>query len=65
MNHETYKRLQKNASIGSYEIIELNESEPIIFKKTKKKHQEIYSQNNRSIILVIPNSHKYSHGKFK
>jgi len=56
MNHEkTLKLIQKNASIGSYEIIELNESEPIIFKQTRNKQLELHSQNNRSIILIIPN----------
>ena len=63
MNLETYKRIQKN---DSYEIIELNESEPIVFEQTKKKQEELHSQNNnKRIMLVIPNSHKYPHGRFK
>ena len=62
MNLETYKPIQKN---DSYEIIELNESEPIVFEQTKKKQEELHNQNNKRIMLVIPNSHKYPHGRFK
>ena len=36
MNYETYDRIQQYVNNGSYEIIELNESEPIVFKKNKK-----------------------------
>jgi hypothetical protein len=65
MTHETYDRIQKDANNGSYEIIELNESEPIVFKQTRKKQQELHNQNNRRIILVIPNSYKHSHSRPK
>jgi len=52
MNHEkTLKQIQKSL----YEIIELNEAEPIIFKQTRKKQQELHNQSNRGIMLVIPN----------
>ena len=55
MNHErTHDRIQKDANNGSYEIIELNESEPIVFKQTRKEQQELHNQNNRRIMLVIP-----------
>ena len=60
-----HKRIPKNDNMGSYEIIELNESEPIVFEQTRKKQQELYNQNNRRIMLIIPNSHKYSHDRLK
>ena len=53
----------------SYEIIKLNESEPIAFKQTRRKQQELYNQNNRHAMLVIPktivsNSDKDDHMAF-
>jgi hypothetical protein len=50
MNYERTCELIQN---DSYEIIELNESEPIIFKQTRRKQQELYSQSNRHIMLPI------------
>jgi hypothetical protein len=41
-----------------YEIIELNESAPIVFERDKKEQQHICetvnSGNNKQLILVIP-----------
>jgi hypothetical protein len=42
-----------------YEIIELNESEPIIFHIDKNKQEQqpcktVNSENNKHLILVIP-----------
>jgi hypothetical protein len=61
---------KKNVNNDSYEIIELNESEPIVFKQTRRKQQELYSQNNRHTMLVIPktivgNSYKYLYLEIK
>jgi hypothetical protein len=56
MNYKrTYDRVQKDVNNDSYEIIELNESEPIVFKQIRKKQQELLdSQSNKHIILVVP-----------
>ena len=40
-----------------YEIIELNESEPIVFQRDMKKEQDmktVNGENNKKVILVIP-----------
>jgi hypothetical protein len=62
MNYKkrTYNRMQKTINDDTpYEIIELNESEPIIFLRDKKEQQQICEtvnseNNNRHLILVIP-----------
>jgi hypothetical protein len=51
MNYERTCELIQN---DSYEIIELIESEPIVFKQTRRKQQELYNQSNIRIIPVIP-----------
>jgi len=71
MDHKrTCGQIQKDVNNNSYEIIELNESEPIVFKQTTNKQQEIGNTLNsqKRITLVIPkttiaNSHKYSDGR--
>jgi hypothetical protein len=55
----TYNGMQKPIDNSSYEIIELNESEPIIFQRDKKKQQQqlceiVNTKNNKHLILVIP-----------
>ena len=39
---------------GSYEILELNESEPIIFEANKKYEQPTYNVKNNQVILIVP-----------
>jgi hypothetical protein len=46
--------MQKIIDDDSYEILELNASEPIIFKQTRRKQKELYNQSNRRILLIIP-----------
>jgi hypothetical protein len=53
-------RMEKTIDDSIYEIIEFNESEPIIFRKDKKKKQQqqlcktAKGESNKHIILVIP-----------
>jgi hypothetical protein len=58
-NKRTCNRTQEpiDHDISLYEIIELNESEPIIFQRDKRKQQlckPVNSENNKQVILVIP-----------
>ena len=51
--------MQKPIDNSSYEIIELNESEPIIFQRDKKKQKQqlcetVNTKNNKYLILIIP-----------
>ena len=54
----TYNRMQKTIDdYVPYEIIELNESEPIVFQRDMKKEQDmktVNGENNKKVILVIP-----------
>jgi hypothetical protein len=61
MNYKkrTCNRMQNTINDDTrYEIIELNESEPIIFQGDKKKQEQICetvnSENNKYLILIIP-----------
>lgn len=52
-------RIEKSIDESLYEIIEFNESEPIIFRKDKKKKQQQLcktskNESNQEVILVIP-----------
>jgi hypothetical protein len=52
-------RIEKSIDESLYEIIEFNESEPIIFQKDKKKKQQqscktAKNESNKEVILVIP-----------
>ena len=38
----------------SYEILELNASEPIIFESTEKYQQHAYNEKNNQVILIVP-----------
>jgi predicted P-loop ATPase/GTPase len=38
----------------SYEILELNASEPIIFEANKKYEQPTYNEKNNQVILIVP-----------
>ncbi|MFL6413318.1 MAG: hypothetical protein ACJ71K_19010 [Nitrososphaeraceae archaeon] len=54
-----YNGMQKTIDDDTpYEIIELNESAPIVFERDKKEQQHICetvnSENNKHLILVIP-----------
>jgi hypothetical protein len=57
-----YNQMQKPINDDNnnlYEIIELNESEPIIFHIDKNKQEQqlcktVNSENNKHLILVIP-----------
>jgi hypothetical protein len=56
----TYNQMQKPIDDDIlYEIIELNESEPIIFHINKNKQQQhlcktVNKENNKHLMLVIP-----------
>ena len=60
----TYNQMQNRIDDDNslYEIIELNESEPIIFQRDKKKQQKLCETvncgNNKQLILVIPTQEK-------
>jgi hypothetical protein len=41
----------------SYEILELNPSEPIIFESNKKYEQCTHNPNNQVILIVLRESH--------
>ena len=51
-------RTEKSIDDSLYEIIEFNESEPIIFQKDKKKKQQqqqlCKTASNKHVMLVIP-----------
>jgi hypothetical protein len=38
----------------SYEIIELNESEPIVFRGDRRKQHHMCTEKNNQVILVVP-----------
>jgi hypothetical protein len=38
----------------SYEILELNASEPIIFESNEKYQQHMYNERNNQVILIVP-----------
>jgi hypothetical protein len=46
--------VQKIIDDDSYEILELNASEPIIFEANKKYEQHTYNEKNRQVILIVP-----------
>jgi hypothetical protein len=46
--------MQKIVNDDSYEILELNASEPIIFEANKKYQQHAYNEKNNQVILIIP-----------
>ena len=54
----TYNQRKRTIEDGiSYEIIELNESEPIVFQRDMEKEQNmktVAGGNNKKVILVIP-----------
>jgi hypothetical protein len=48
--------VQKIIDDDSYEILELNASEPIIFEANKKyeQHTHTYNEKNNQVILIVP-----------
>jgi hypothetical protein len=46
--------MQKIVDDDSYEIPELNASEPIIFEAIKKYEQPTYNVKNNQVILIVP-----------
>ena len=46
--------VQKIIDDDSYEILELNASEPIIFEANEKYHQHTYDEKNNQVILIVP-----------
>jgi hypothetical protein len=46
--------VQKIIDDDSYEILELNASEPIIFEANKKYEQHTYNEKNYQVILIVP-----------
>jgi hypothetical protein len=57
-NKKISGRIGKFIDDSLYEIIELNECEPITFHRVKKKQQQLCkpakSENHKEVILVIP-----------
>jgi hypothetical protein len=57
-NKKISGRIGKSIDDSLYEIIELNECEPITFHRVKKKQQQLCkpakSENHKEVILVIP-----------
>ena len=55
----TYNRMERTIEDDNnslYEIIELKESEPIIFQRNKNKRQQLRKteKNNKNLMLVVP-----------
>ncbi len=46
--------MQKIIDDDSYEILELNASEPIIFESAEKYQQHAYNGKNNQVILIVP-----------
>ena len=46
--------VQKIIDDDSYEILELNVFEPIIFEANKKYEQHTYNEKNCQVILIVP-----------
>jgi hypothetical protein len=46
--------MQKIVDDDSYEILELNASEPVIFESTEKYQQHAYNEKSNQVILIIP-----------
>jgi hypothetical protein len=46
--------MQKIIDDDSYEILELNTSEPIIFDADNKYEQHAYNEKNNQVILIVP-----------
>ena len=46
--------IQKIIDDDSYEILELNAPEPIIFEANKKYEQHTYNEKNNQVILIVP-----------
>ena len=46
--------MQKIIDDDSYEILELNASETIIFEANKKYQQHAYNEKNNQVILIVP-----------
>jgi hypothetical protein len=46
--------MQKIIDTDSYEVLELNASEPIIFETNKKYEQPAYNEKNNQVILIVP-----------
>jgi hypothetical protein len=57
-NKKISGRIGKSIDDSLYEIIELNECEPITFHRVKKQQQQLCkpakSENHKEVILVIP-----------
>jgi hypothetical protein len=47
----------------SYEILELNASEPIIFEANKKYQQHAYNEKNNQVILIVPRESQIRPGR--
>ena len=50
--------MQKIIDDDSYEILELNVSEPIIFESNEKYQQQAYNEKNNQVILIVPRKTK-------
>jgi hypothetical protein len=46
--------IKHNLEYGSYEILELNASEPIIFETNRKYQQHTYNEKSNQVILIAP-----------
>ena len=45
----------------SYEILELNASDPIIFEANEENQQHAYNERNNQVILIVPRALQYTH----
>ena len=43
---------------SSYEILELNASEPIVFEANEKYQQHTYNEKSDQVILIVPRKTK-------
>jgi hypothetical protein len=46
--------MQEIINDDSYEILELNPSEPIIFEANEKSQHHTYYEKNNQVILIVP-----------
>ena len=50
--------MQKIIYNDSYEVLELNASDPIIFETNDKDQQHTYNEKNNQVILIVPRKAK-------